>query len=354
MATAEMAAMLDELMGRNRNAHPNEKLKEITWEDESVCKYYLVDFCPHDIFVNTKVDLGPCPNVHDEELKRKYQKAELNSRKTSVEDDFIRFCQKMVNDLGHKIRRSKERLKLTQLEQAAAAGISPQEQAQIEEQISVLTEKINVLVDKAEKAGCEGDVEEAQGVLKLCDQFRDEREQLKKQIGMRPLEQMGPLPKPMEVCEICGSFLIINDAQSRIDDHINGKQHAGYSKLKNGLEKILEVRRLRREERDKKSGEEGEVRDSKERDSKEKSDRNSKSRSEKDSKSRTERDSKSRTERDSKSRSERDRRSRSRSKDRRRRSRSRDHKRRSRSRDRSDRRRSRSRDRDRRGRDRRY
>ena len=31
----------------------------------------------------------------------------------------------MVNDLGHKIRRSKERLKLTQLEQAAAAGISP-------------------------------------------------------------------------------------------------------------------------------------------------------------------------------------------------------------------------------------
>ena len=35
-----------------------------------------------------------------------------------------RFCQKMVNDLGHKIRRSKERLKLTQLEQLAAAGIS--------------------------------------------------------------------------------------------------------------------------------------------------------------------------------------------------------------------------------------
>ena len=46
-----------------------------------------------------------------------------------------------------------------------------------------MTEKINVLVDKAERAGCEGDVEEAQGVLKLCDQFREEREDLKKQIG---------------------------------------------------------------------------------------------------------------------------------------------------------------------------
>ena len=43
-----------------------------------------------------------------------------------------------------------------------------------------LTKRINIFFDQA---GCEGDVEEAQGVLKLCDQFRDEREQLKKQIG---------------------------------------------------------------------------------------------------------------------------------------------------------------------------
>jgi hypothetical protein len=33
-----------------------------------------------------------------------------------------RFCQRMLNDLGHKIKRSKERLLLTQMEQAAANG----------------------------------------------------------------------------------------------------------------------------------------------------------------------------------------------------------------------------------------
>ena len=65
-----------------------------------------------------------------------------------------RFCQRMLNDLGHKIKRSKERLLLTQMEQAAANGVPPDKQEQIEEQINILTDKINVLVDQAEQAGC--------------------------------------------------------------------------------------------------------------------------------------------------------------------------------------------------------
>lgn len=31
----------------------------------------------------------------------------------------------------------------------------------------------------------------------------------------------------MEVCEVCGAFLIVGDAQQRIDDHLMGKQHVG-------------------------------------------------------------------------------------------------------------------------------
>jgi hypothetical protein len=42
----------------------------------------------------------------------------------------------------------------------------------------------------------------------------------------------------MEVCEVCGSFLIVNDAQSRVEEHISGKQHQGYAKLRSALEDI--------------------------------------------------------------------------------------------------------------------
>ena len=42
----------------------------------------------------------------------------------------------------------------------------------------------------------------------------------------------------MEVCEVCGSFLIVNDAQARVEEHISGKQHMGYAKLRSALEEI--------------------------------------------------------------------------------------------------------------------
>ena len=80
MATAELAAMLDELMGRNRNIHPDDNVKEITWDDPQMCKFHLVQFCPHDLFTNTKADLGACPKIHDDEMRKKFQEAKDSHR----------------------------------------------------------------------------------------------------------------------------------------------------------------------------------------------------------------------------------------------------------------------------------
>ena len=44
--------------------------------------------------------------------------------------------------------------------------------------------------------------------------------------------------KQMEVCEVCGAFLIIGDAQTRVDDHLQGKQHMGYAKIKSTIEEL--------------------------------------------------------------------------------------------------------------------
>ena len=42
----------------------------------------------------------------------------------------------------------------------------------------------------------------------------------------------------MEVCEVCGAFLIIGDAQIRVDDHLQGKQHKGYAQIKATVEEM--------------------------------------------------------------------------------------------------------------------
>ncbi|CAB0012259.1 unnamed protein product [Nesidiocoris tenuis] len=112
-----------------------------------------------------------------------------------------------------------------------------------DETIKLLTEKINKLVNEAEAAGIEGNVEQAQGLMKLCDQLKDERETLQKQNDNHAWSQTAELAaaqeKQMEVCEVCGAFLIVGDAQSRIDDHLQGKQHVGYQRLRTSLEEIM-------------------------------------------------------------------------------------------------------------------
>ena len=38
--------------------------------------------------------------------------------------------------------------------------------------------------------------------------------------------------KKMALCEICGSFLVANDAVERTQSHVTGKQHIGYGRVR--------------------------------------------------------------------------------------------------------------------------
>lgn len=38
--------------------------------------------------------------------------------------------------------------------------------------------------------------------------------------------------KKMALCEVCGSFLVANDAAERTQSHISGKQHIGYGMVR--------------------------------------------------------------------------------------------------------------------------
>ncbi|PNF26933.1 Luc7-like protein 3 [Cryptotermes secundus] len=257
MAVLAAAALLDELMGRNRNIAPDDKGKELNWEDPEYCKLYLVKFCPHDLFVNTRADLGQCAKIHDDEAKSLYEKSH-SYKKQQYEDEFIRFCQSMLNEVERKIVKGKQRLAL--IGKADAISLSPAQTQRNEEQIKFLTEKINSLVDEAEQMGIQGNVEQAQGLMKLCDQLKEEREQLRGNNENSHWQQTAELAaaqeKQMEVCDVCGAFLIVGDAQQRIDDHLMGKQHVGYARLKMAMEELINNRQKSRDDKERKREEE--------------------------------------------------------------------------------------------------
>lgn len=244
-------ALLDELMGAARNLTDEQRkgYKEITWDDKEVCRFYMVRFCPHDLFVNTRSDLGPCPKIHDQKLKESFEKSPRHDAYVpKFEAELSQFCEKLVMDLDRRVRRGRERL-AQEVETPPPPPISVEKS----EQLSVLEEKIKNLLEQVETLGEAGKVDEAEALMKKVEMLNVEKTILTQQPQNEKVMMLAQ-EKKMALCEICGSFLVANDAVERSQAHITGKQHIGYgmvrdfiSEYKASKEKAREEERLARE-----------------------------------------------------------------------------------------------------------
>ncbi|KAJ4785469.1 LUC7 related protein [Rhynchospora pubera] len=244
-------ALLDELMGAARNMTEDERksYREIKWDDREVCGPYMVRFCPHDLFVNTKSNLGPCEKVHDLKLKESFEQSPRHDAFVPrFEADLAQFCEKLVTDLDKKVRRGRDRL-AQELEVPTPPLSSEQS-----EQLSLIEEKIKKLLEQIEELGEAGKVDEAEALMRKVDGLNAEKTSI-----IQPNSKITALiqEKKMELCEICGSFLVANDAADRAQSHVAGKQHIGYSMIRDFLsdykaakEKAREEARLAREKED--------------------------------------------------------------------------------------------------------
>lgn len=87
---------------------------QLSITDPKVCRSYLVGTCPHDLFTNTKQDLGPCTKVHSEGLKTEYEMASTAERnKWGFDFDYMRDMQKYIEDCDRRIESAQRRLEKT-------------------------------------------------------------------------------------------------------------------------------------------------------------------------------------------------------------------------------------------------
>ncbi|KAG5228558.1 luc7 protein [Salix suchowensis] len=244
-------AMLDELMGADRNLTEEERkdYKEITWDSKEVCAYYMARFCPHDLFVNTKSDIGPCDRVHDPKLKESFEKSprhDVNLAK--FEAELAQRCEKL---------RGRERLA-----QGDEPMPPPPLSADKSERLSVVEEKIKNLLVQVEALGEVGKVDEAQALMKKVDELNAEKALIQCQ---NDKVLVVPQEKKMALCEICGSFLVANDVAERTQSHITGKQHIGYGMVRDYIAEYKEAKEKAREEerlaREKEAGERRKLRE---------------------------------------------------------------------------------------------
>ncbi|XP_074596951.1 luc7-like protein 3 [Brevipalpus obovatus] len=253
MALQSARQLLDELMGRERNLRPTEKTSDAKedWNDPRICRYFLVCFCPNQLFTNTKADMGPCHKIHDDYIKQCYEEHASRKQKSAFEDEFIRFCQQTLGDVERRIKRAKQRLAASQTEKAenlTIGGNGSSLSEEVKEKMRAISDQIEKLLLEIEDLGCQGKVEEAQTLMNEVEQLKEEKTTLKR--GNLPTHwiqqraEMGAAQeKQMEVCDVCGAFLIVNDVQQRVEDHLMGKQHVGYGKLKAALDDLLQRRK---------------------------------------------------------------------------------------------------------------
>ena len=132
------------------------------------------------------------------------------------------------------------------------------------EKLKQLNSEINSRVLKLEELGKCGEVEGAQVLLREVESLEKERERERasfirdssKVIILSPafLESTfcicvvqtlagfevdaNDFHEKMELCDVCGSFLVIGDSQSRVDAHLLGKQHLGYARIRAAISEL--------------------------------------------------------------------------------------------------------------------
>lgn len=85
---------------------------QLSLTDPKVCRSFLVGTCPHDLFTNTKQDLGQCPKVHSEPLKSEYESSPEKA-KYGFEYDYMRDMQKYIDECNRRIDAAQRRLEKT-------------------------------------------------------------------------------------------------------------------------------------------------------------------------------------------------------------------------------------------------
>ncbi|CAK7229106.1 splicing factor [Sporothrix curviconia] len=224
---AEQRKLLEQLMGGGVTSRG----AQMSLNDPKVCRSYIAGTCPHDLFTNTKQDLGMCPKVHADALKAEYEAlSPAEKAKYGFDYDYMRDLQKYIEECNRRIEIAQRRLDKT-----------PDEIRQT----NVLLRAINELNDSIAQGLVEVEVLGEAGLVGLAmdellrvrqtTQVRVDREKELKALS----DTSGPSGhQKLQVCDVCGAYLSRLDNDRRLADHFYGKMHLGYAQMRKTYETL--------------------------------------------------------------------------------------------------------------------
>lgn len=224
-------ALLDQLMGPNRNRIQGDDSPATTWDDEKTCPWDLCGFCPHGLFKNTREDLGSCPLLHSPMLKAEFTKQPENVRRR-YKKKYLRFLESLLSRGESRIARAKDRLE-------AKTPHSDPTSVRQRKQIADLEAEISILDREIENLGEQGKVRMAEDALKKMENLNKQLAHLQEALVQHVKEEENKAEdEALIVCDVCGGLIKQEGDSKRYTAHQNGRLHTGYLKIRAEVESL--------------------------------------------------------------------------------------------------------------------
>ncbi|KAG6623451.1 Spliceosome subunit [Phytophthora cinnamomi] len=201
-------ALLDSLMGVNRDGDRPDDDPQLDFRHPRVCKPFLCGLCPRELFQNTRVDAGACALLHSPSIRAAYE--QQGARRFGYERALAAELSWLLADVERKIAKAQRRLDEDDADADRAR----------------LTQELQ---DKAR----DGDADAALRLVERAELLKRQRRELLRQSqeGGADAKQADGGQK-LRVCDVCGAFLSIFDSERRLADHFGGKVHVGYVQVR--------------------------------------------------------------------------------------------------------------------------
>jgi len=234
----DQKALLNSLMGMDRNAGKKDQGRRQNWRDDEICKKYLAWECPHEFFSNqrgracARSPLGECQKQHCDIMKERFQEdKECPKYKRRYLQDLERQMRVTLDALDVKLDREKEKL-------VKGQSCTKDAQRYVVTEIETRTTLVKDKLMAAEEMAASGEVDVSKTVYDEAMFLNYEQARLER----LKEKTEGWID---EICDVCGAYISWRDPEEmrkrergEKHSHYNGIVHSGWAQMRDSLARL--------------------------------------------------------------------------------------------------------------------